>query len=236
MRVGSCAIALATLTLAAPALAQAGPEQLEQIEPGAGEWQLEYYGIHAGDGAHSLQAMTGLSDWLAVGGEVEFAEWPGGLHLDTAGLAALIRIADPEDRPVGLGVELQVSLDPDARLAGLEGRAIVERRSAHWWGQADLILRHVRDGGEQGTGIAYAASLSRAIGDGNWLGIEVSGQAARLSGDAALVPEGQHYAGPSLTLERMFGKTQLELGAAWLQQWRGDRTGSGPRVFVQLGF
>lgn len=233
MRIGYCAVALAA---ASPALAQAGPEQLEQIEPGAGEWQLEYYGIHAGDGAHSLQAMAGLSDWLAVGGEVEFAERPSGLHLDTVSLAALIRVADPDERPVGFGVELQVSLDPDARLSGIEGRAIVERRSKRWWGQTDLILRHVRDGGDQGTGIAYAASLSHAIGEGNWLGIEASGQAARLGGDATLVPQGQHYAGPSLTLERMVGKSQIELGAAWLQQWRGDRTGSGPRVFVQLSF
>ena len=223
-------LALCLLGAAAPALAD-GPEQLDQIEPARGHWQLEYYGAF---GVHAGEAVFGVTDQLVLGGEAEFEGRRGGLRLDTVSAVALYRFADPDKAPLGVGLELQGGIDRAGRFAEAEARLILERRSPRWWVQFDAIGRHSRDGGTSGTGLAYSASASRALRDGIWLGVEASGQMARLSGDAELTPRGQHYIGPSLTIEREAGETGLELGFAWLQRVRGKGPGSGPRVFLQV--
>lgn len=114
---------------------------------------------------------------------------------------------------------------------------IAETRTPKWWVQAALILSQVRDDGERGTGMAYATSLQHSLGEDTWLGIEASGQLVALSGEDEVAPEGQHYLGPSLTIERPIGGgNEVEVGIAWLQRVRGRGPGSGPRVFAQLTF
>jgi hypothetical protein len=230
------ALPVCLLACTAPALAQDGPEQLDQIEPGAGEWQAEYYGAFGGAGEQSLELLVGVSDRLVLGAEAEFEGPRDGLSFDTIALVALYRAVDPEDHPVGVGIKVEASVGRDGRLARLETRAIVERRGPSWWLQGDLILRHVREDGARGTGVAYAASVQHALGGKAWLGIEASGQAARIGGAAELAPQGNHYAGPSLTVERPIGDGEVELGLAWLHRLRGNGPGSGPRIFAQFSF
>src|SRR3712207_4654058 len=88
----------------APAQA-AGPEQIEQLQPRKGEWLLEYYG-QFGDGSpqgreHSGTAFYGVSDGLALGGELQtsYRSGPGiddRLRFDFDSVIALLRFGDPE--------------------------------------------------------------------------------------------------------------------------------------------
>lgn len=221
---------LALMLLApSPALAQ-GPEQLVQLEPSKGEWQLEYSGAYGGEDEHEVEALFGVTDRLAFGGEAEFE---GGV-IESAGFAAVYRFAKPGEHGLGLGAALSLSVDRSGHLAAAETRVIAEGRGSRWWLQGDLILRHRREDGMGGTGGAYALSLQHALAEDLWFGIEASGQAVRLGGAEALAPRGHHHAGPSLTIERELGERELEVGVAWMQRIRGEGNGSGPRLFVQL--
>lgn len=224
---------LAALALPLAAHAQSGPEQIEQLEPEAGEWQLQYSGAYGGADGHELEIGRGVGrHWaLGVGAEVEAVD--GRLELDGFSAVVLVRAVEPEDRPVGLGLMGQVSVDRAGRYAGAELRGIAESRSARWWLQANVMLRHRREDGEAGTNLAYVASIQRGPAP-FWYGIEVSGRAARLGGDADAAPTGQHYLGPSMTY-RSTG-SGLELGFAWMVRVAGDGAPSGPRVFAQLDF
>lgn len=232
-----CAWMLPTVLAAtSPAFAQEGPEQLEQIEPGPGEWQAEYYGAFGGGGDQSGELLVGVSDKVVLGAEVEFEESRGGLRLDSIAAVLLYRAIDPDEHPIGIGFKLQASIGRDGGFDGAEARAIVERRARDWWLQGDLILRNASDDGAHGTGLAYAASVQRSLGGGTRLGIEASGQVVRLDGAAVLAPAGRHYAGPSLTAELQIGKSEVELGLAWLHRLRGEGAASGPRIFAQITF
>jgi hypothetical protein len=222
-------LCLPLLVAASPAFAQV--EQLTQVEPGKGEWQLEYFGAYGGHDEHAVEAIAGVTDKVAIAVDAEFS----GDTFEAAGLGALYRFADPEHAPVGLGVMVSGGIDRDGEFSGAELRGIVDLRRPEWWVQGDLMLRHSREHGHKGTGVAYATSVQRAIGhEIAWLGIEASGRLARISGDHELAPEGEHYVGPSLTVE--FAHGDIELGAAWLQRVAGEGPKSQPRVFVQFTF
>ncbi|MDH7973331.1 hypothetical protein QH494_14165 [Sphingomonas sp. AR_OL41] len=236
-----CVVALILGGMASPACAQA-PEQIEQLEPGKGEWQLEYYGffgkVDDDDGnEHSLQAMAGVSEHLALGMDLQTSWSAGRLTVETIAPTALYRWSDPDNDPIGIGIELQAALDRHASLAGAEARLIVEKRSRRWWGQANLILRHTRADGATASSIAYGWSLARAVAPRLWLGAEGSGQAVRLDGDPSLAPVGAHFVGPALTWrpERP-GKAEVEIGIAWLRRAAGTGPASTARLFVQLEF
>ncbi|GAA0741141.1 MULTISPECIES: hypothetical protein [Sphingomonas] len=225
--------AIAALALPAAAHAQSGPEQIEQLEPGAGEWQLQYSGAYGGADGHELEIGRGVGrHWaLGVGAEVEAVD--GHLQLDGLSAVALLRLIEPDDRPVGLGMMGQVSVDRAGRYAGSELRGIAESRSTRWWLQANVMLRHRREEGEAGTSLDYVASIQHGPAP-LWYGIEVSGRAVRLAGDDDVAPAGQHYIGPSLTYRS--AHSGLELGLAWMARVAGGGAPSGPRVFAQLDF
>ncbi|MBC9033716.1 hypothetical protein IAG41_15075 [Sphingomonas sp. JC676] len=224
--------------LASPAWAQ-GPEQLEQLEPGKGEWQVEYFGLFGGGGderEHSLQVMAGVTDRLALGAELESSWAAGSLMMEGIAPTALYKFSDP-DAPVGVGLEIQFGLDRYAFLTGAEARLIVEKRARAWWGQADLILRSARDDGASATSIAYGWALDRAVTDRLWLGLEGSGQTVRLGGRAALAPAGEHFLGPALTYQLgLSAKGDAEIGIAYLRRVAGAGPTGTARFFVQLGF
>lgn len=227
------AAALATLAVPLAAHAQSGPEQIEQLEPEAGEWQLQYSGAYGGADGHELEIGRGIGRHWAVGAGAEFEAVDGHLELDGLSAVALVRLVEPDDRPVGLGLMGQVSVDRAGRYAGAELRGIAESRSARWWLQANVMLRHRREDGEAGTNLAYVASIQRGPAP-FWYGIEMSGRAARLGGDDDAAPAGQHYVGPSVTYRG--ARSGLELGLAWMVRVAGDGAPSGPRVFAQLDF
>lgn len=223
----------ATLLLPLAAHAQSGPEQIEQLEPEAGEWQLQYSGAYGGADSHELEIGRGVGrHWaLGVGADVEAVR--GHLELEGVSAVALVRLVEPEDRPFGLGLMGQVALDRAGRYAGAELRGIAESRSARWWMQANLMLRHRREDGEAGTNLAYVASIQRGPAP-FWYGVEASGRAARLGGDDNAAPARQHYVGPSVTYRT--ARSGFELGFAWMVRIAGRGAPSGPRAFAQLDF
>ena len=228
----------ASLLLLSPvrALAEPGPEALDQLEPAAGEWQAEWLGVFGGEGEQGLELLAGVTDQLVIGGEIEFEGPRDGLVYEGASAILMWRFTDPKQRPVGLGLMAELGLDRGGQLSALEARGIAEVQNERWWLQANAILRHVRDDGARGTGIAYSASAQRAVA-GLWLGMEASGQAVRLGGEPALASQGSHYAGPSLTIEQDIGaESEVEIGLAWLERLKGEGSPSGPRVFVQFTF
>ena len=77
-------------------------------------------------------------------------------------------------------------------------------------------------------------SAQRALGEHAWLGIEGSGRAARIAGSAEVAPQGEHYIGPSLTLQ--LANDHLEVGAAFLERLDGDGPRDAPRFYVQFTF
>ena len=81
---------------------------------------------------------------------------------------------------MGAGIMASVRLDDSGTLSEAEARLIVEQQSEKWWGQANIMLRHVNEDGERGELLAYGWNISHAIADSVWLGVEGSGQAARL--------------------------------------------------------
>lgn len=210
-------LAAALAAAAGPAFAQ-GPEQLEQLEPDGGQLQFEYYGLVARgeEDEHSFQVLYGVADRLALG-----------VELETEGFAptALYRFTDPEEDPVGIGVEAQAELDWDFDLASVEGRLILERVREDWWLQGNLLLRHEREGGDWETGLAYGWAVSRALGEGIWLGLEGSGQAA----------DGGQFAGPALTFEQeLAGGSEIEIGLAYQRRLAGEGARDSARLFVQF--
>ncbi len=135
------------------------------------------------------------------------------------------------------GVMVEIGFDTDGELAELGGRFIAESIGERWWLQGNLIVRHQREDGERGTGLAYGVSAQRALIDGLWFGAEASGQFARLSGPAELAPRGSHWIGPSLSGEiEPSEESEIELGLAWMFRVSGEGQPSGPRVFLQASF
>lgn len=220
------------LAAATPAMAQHMPEQLEQLEPGAGKWQAEYaFGKGEGPG-HALQLMRGIGDRLALGVEIEFTRERRATAFDSAGLAVLWRGAEAGEGRIGWGVKAQAGLGRDGGIGEAEVRLIGDARPRGWRLQGDAMLRRVREDGASATGLAYALSAQRAVG-GLSLGVEASGKLARTGGAAALFPAGSHYAGPSATLE-IAGR--IEVSAALLARVAGGGPRTAPRLTIQIVF
>lgn len=222
MRCVLAALGAMLLALAASSARAQGPEQLEQLEPNGGQWQLEYYGVAR---AHSLQALYGISDRLALGAEIEGEARGGRLSLEGVTPTALYRFSDPDAAPFGVGVEVQAEFDPKMHFAGGEARLILEHKGPRWWAQGNAMLRATRDAGDWQVNAAYGAAASRAIARGLWLGIEASGQPDHGGGQ---------FAGPALTFEHDMGGAEVEIGLAYQGRIDGEGPRDSLRVFVQL--
>ena len=227
---------LAVLAAGSSPAQAAGPEQLEQLEPGGGEWQFEYHSLigRGSEDEHSLQTLKGVSDHLAIGVEVE-AEWSAGtLKFDGFAPTVLYRFSDGSNR-IGIGVAAQVEFAGDLSIASTEARLILEKRSRRWWGQGNLIVNRLSEDGESGIGLAYGWGLSRSIAADVWVGAEGSGQAARLAGSASAIPEGGHFFGPALTIEHELDSgSEFEIGIAYLHRIAGEGPLDAARLFVQF--
>jgi len=231
--------ALAGLALAAPALALAqGPEQIDQLEPGAGEWQAEYFGTFGpgGEREHALEAMFGLTEALAVGVELEAEVSHGAVAFDTVGAKALYRVT-AEDAPVALGLQVQLAFDDRAAMVQAEVRLIAEAQSERWWAQGNVMLRRSREDGETSIGPAYAASLQHQVTDYAWLGIEGSGAFAPLAGERGTNAAPGHFLGPSLTFEwQLAPGPEIEAGFALFRRVGGGGPRTSGRIFIQTSF
>ncbi len=237
MRTALACLAVLSLGLGATAAKAAGPEQLDQIEPGRGEWQAEYFGTFskADENEQALEAMYGISDKVAVGIELEAERSDNGLAFDTLSAKALYRLTPP-DAAIGAGLQLQAGFDDHASLAEVEARLLVEAQSDRWWSQANLMLRRSREESRSGVSGAYAWSVQRSIVKGAWLGAEGSGQVGRTSCDGDGCEHGGHFIGPSLTFEVEHGAGETEIGLAAMRSISGGDAHTVARLFVQLTF
>lgn len=234
-------LCMVAVMFAQSALAVAeAPEQLDQLEPGHGEWQAEYYGTFGSttdaERGHTVELYHGIAPGWAIGTEVEAEVEDGELSFDEVGLAVLATLRNDDDRGPGLGVMVSAGFDRQIDLSEVEARFIIEQESDAWWLQGNVMLRRQFEPGHRGTMLAYGWSLQRSVADDVWLGLEGSGQAASLSGFSGGAERGQ-FLGPSLTAEIETGKnSEIELGIAAFRRVSGDGPRHSLRLFVQAGF
>jgi opacity protein-like surface antigen len=225
----ACAALLSAAIASVAASAQV-PEQLDQLELDSGEWQAEYFGtFRRGDGQdHALELIAGVSDRLAIGFELEGQAEGRAIRIENIGPKIQYRFTS-RDAPVGVGLQIQAGFSSGALLTEVEARLIVEGRSAHWWGQADAILRRSAEKRDVAVASAYAWSLQYGLGRSVWLGMEGSGKLAG-PGDAA------HFIGPSVTFEiNPASRYEIEVGLASLVTMQGTGSPAMLRIYVQLG-
>jgi hypothetical protein len=219
----------ALLVVAAIPAAAANPEQVQDLGPKKAETSLQYVGqlsdANGTDEAreHSLQFLHGSSESLALGGELQLGYRSGpdvknGFSVDYGSAIALVRFSDAEKDPVGAGVWLQAGLDTDGELATLESRFILEKKTADWWVQGNAIVRRVNDEQEEGTYLAYSARASHSLAKSLWLGLESSGQVARLSGFHKEPFDPAVYVGPSLFYEGEISGNEATFGVSFLRR------------------
>ncbi len=222
--------------LTTPAAAQDLPRPV-QIDPPAEEWQVEASGTWSDGTGYGIEALHGVSGALALGAAVDVDASGGAVTVEEFTLIALWRLADPDTRPLGLGVQLESGFDHEMRLAQIAVTAVAEHRGDRWWLQGDVTLAHLREHDARGAGLEYVGAVRRRVSESLWLGVEGSGVLARLDGPAELVPQGEHYAGPGAVAEiEATEDVGLEIGVAWLFRTGGDGVTSGARAFVQASF
>lgn len=238
--------AAALIWLAQPHAAWAdGPEIVKDLGPAKGEWELDYVGqfgeVDRADDVrrHSGQSFYGLSDAVAIGGEtlLGYRRRSTGdprLFLDYDSVVAILRFSDPVRDYLGAGVWVQAALDEDGEVARLELRGILDRRGPVWRMQANLAVRRVNEERVEGTHLAYAAQLSRAVAGRLWLGVEASGQAGRLSGFARERDGFGQYLGPRVESEfGLGGRVRSRLALSYLR--RLDAGGSRNTLQLTTG-
>jgi len=223
------AAATALLSFAGTPAAAANPEQVQDLGPKKGETGTQYVGqLSDADGTdeareHSLQFLHGFSDSLALGGELQLGyrsgpEAANGFSVDYGSAIAVLRFSDAENDTVGAGLWLQAGLDTDGELATLESRFILEKKTDDWWAQGNAIVRRVNDEQEEGSYLAYSARASRSLGKSLWLGVESSGQVARISGFQQEPFDSAVYVGPSLFYEGEIGNREAIFGLSYLHR------------------
>ena len=215
-----------------PALA-ANPEQVQDLGPKKGETSLQYVGqlsdAHGTDESreHSVQFLHGLSDKLALGSELQLSYRTGpevkdGFRVDYGSAVTVLRFSDAEEDPIGAGLWLQAGLDTDGELATVESRFVLAKKTDVWWAQGNAIVRRVDDEQEEGAYLAYSARASRSVGNSLWLGVESSGQVARISGFHKEPFDPAVYIGPSLFYEKEIGNNEATIGASYLRRVHED--------------
>jgi hypothetical protein len=185
---------------------------------------------------HSAEAFYGITDRIALGVEVETEAEDGDLKYGEAGVSLLYKLNEAGEGELGTGVMLSARVDGDGTLSEAEARFIAEQQNDTWWGQANVMLRHSNEDGEKGELLAYGWNLSRSVADQLWLGLEGSGQVAKLGGFDGGFEKG-HFAGPALTYEwEPSEDTEVEFGLAWFRALGDEGPRNTGRLFVQVSF
>jgi hypothetical protein len=232
---------VAAISLSYPTAAWAEtPEGLDQLEPDAGEWQLEYNGqfgsTKAAERPHEIEAYYGVSDKLAIGVEVEGEAEDGDFSVGEFGVSLLYRFTEADDGELGAGLMVSAALGDDGGLSEAEARFIVEQKSDKWWLQGNAMLRHANEDGDKGELLAYGWNVSHAVAGNFWFGLEGSGQAARLGGFAGGLDKA-HFAGPAAVVEiEPSESSEIEIGLAWFRRLGDEGPRNAARLFVQMSF
>lgn len=222
----------------APAAAQV-PQELEQLEPGRGEGQIEYQGLFeslaAAGSSHSVGVSYGLSERLALGVEIEGERESGRFELENLSVFALHRLTPAGAGPVALGIKMSVGFDTGGHINEAEFRLIAERIGSGWWLQANLMAQGEAEHGQRSASVAFAANASREVMTDVWVGIEASGDLFRLAGSGPFA-NGQ-FIGPAASIEVGLGEDrELELGLVHSIRIAGQGPANSLRMFAQLGF
>jgi hypothetical protein len=223
-----CAAAALFAFLTNPALA-ANPEQVQDLGPKKGETSVQYVGQLADAKGtdepreHSLQLLHGLSDKLVFGSEFQSSyrsrpEVRDGFGFDYGSIVAVVRFSDAEEDPIGAGLWLQAGLDTDGELATLESRFILEKKTEDWQLNGNVIIRRVNDEQEEGSYLGYSARASKSLTKSFWLGLESSGQLARLGGFHKEPFDGAIYLGPSVFYDGKIGGSEASIGLSYLRR------------------
>jgi hypothetical protein len=237
------AAALAGLSAAAHG---AGPEQVEGLQPRAGEWLLEYFGTFGAGSSegreHSGIAFYGVTDFLAVGGELQTRYRSGagvddGLRFDYDSVVALLRFSDPEVASVGTGLWLQAGLDSDGEVARLEARLIVQKETPALRARGNVMLRRDNQEDEEGALVAYSGTMQGRISERLALGVEGSGEAFRVAGFDRQPFEEGHWLGPAATIDfPLGGDAEFTVGLAYLRRLDPGELRDNARVQLLLRF
>ena len=230
--------AVAVLSLSAGGIAHAGPpEQFYEPGPSKSRTQIEYNGQFGGDGErpHSLEGFVGVSDRLALGLEVEAEATDSDVDADEFGVGAILALTG-EEAPLEFALLLQAGVTANGDFPQIEARLIAEHEVGDWEFLGNLILRS-EDAEEQGVSLGYALSLHHELGKTVAIGLEASGQAARLDGFEAGFDTAQ-YLGPSLQFSLDAGpNTEIEVGVKYLHRLdSGDDYRDTLRLMIGLGF
>ena len=213
-----------------------GPEQFYEGPPAARGWSLEsnsQFG-RGGERAHSVELLRGFGERLALGVEVEAEAGGGEFAVEELGVGALIGLTG-EEAPLQLAGLIQVGVTPGGDLSQVEARLIGEHGRGSWRVLGNAIVRRTL-ADEHGTSLGYAFIADHRLGETFRLGVEASGQAARLGGFAHSF-ERAHYAGPSAALElELAGEREVKLGLKYLTRVDGGGEGGMLRVVAELEF
>jgi hypothetical protein len=150
----------------------------------------------------------GVSERLSVGVEVEMEKSGDTLEADEIGVQAKLLVVDPDEAPIGFGLQLATGYAIEDSALALGVTAIVAIERPHWSAAVNAIVAN-REDDRSAFDIAYAARADRRLGDSLAIGVEAGGD---LRSDARR----GHYAGPVLSFEAEDGPESLpalEIGA-----------------------
>ncbi|MCJ1962157.1 hypothetical protein [Novosphingobium mangrovi (ex Hu et al. 2023)] len=211
-RCAGAALALgAAICTCMPAYAENGQvDQVERLdaEPGETEIENQLILVRRADPHGELLKTTfehAVSERMQLGIEFSSQRVQGtGLELTTIGLQATWTLLDPEEAPVGLGIQPSLEIDSTSGALGSETFFIAEVREGPFDIAANAILS-TEPGAWDDVGLFWALRADRDLGGRVLLGLEAGGS---LIGEGA----GSHFAGPVLVVGLGEDGPALELG------------------------
>ena len=204
------------LALCAPSVTQADPTNADVTEVRSGERPADVTPPSAAE-PWAVKPQSG-PDWLALRFEAELGRSRSGSlqWREVSGQVMASLAADNE-----YGVAAEVNYDPAEKETELQLFAFGSREVGPLSLEAEVGL--VRNGGD--TGWAYTWRLQRQV-SGSWsAGFEGEGQGPLRRG-----LEREHFAGPSVTLEKPGSPVEFRLGYLFGLNGRGDRAMFGFEV------
>jgi len=217
-------VAAGLLASAAAAGAEA-PEQIYERAPGPGHTRIEYNGqFLSSRGGHRpqiLEVYHGVGERVALGVSVEGASSHGEFEIERFGAGALVDLI--EDAPVEVGFLVEAAVTTDGEGPQLQGRLILESEFGHGRALGNVIVRRENTHEDEGTYLGYSGLLDFQVAEHLRLGIETSGQAARLEGFSHHHFDRAHYVGPSVTAEwELENHQEFEAGLKYVRRVDSD--------------
>ncbi len=183
---------------------------------------------------HSLGISYGISDRLSIGIELEGQRRGSRLAIDGLALSALFRLNPTPDGKLDLAIKTSVGSDSHGNYSEAKVRLMAQLIGPDWWLQSNLMMQHEAEGSGTAS-LAFIVSASHAVAPNAWLGVEVSGDIAQLSGDGKF--DGGRFIGPSFSTEfELSENIELEVGVVGSARLAGEGPDKSLRLFAQFEF